>query len=416
MGFRDWMTKSHAPNHPARKTDLAAINAIRKLQINPELGEFRIHAALLQLGIELSPRTCGRILALNRKLYGLAGPSKQLREPRAMPFKAVRRHQYWTVDLRYLDHQLDGGNVYCISIVENYSRAILASGLSRTQDLTAFLIVLFAAVRQHGAPEALVSDSGSIFLAKQARRIYRALKIRKEQIRLRQPWQSYIETTFNIQRRMADWHFAQATSWSELRDVHDRWVADYNYQVHWAHREREDGRRSPAEVLSWVTGTVYPDQELRRLFTVRFARRLDPQGYVRFRHWRIYGERGLAGEQGAVWLYGENLTVHFAEEPLAHYKVDYERNQKDLKRITEPRLFETGFQSPQLLLWELGPDDWHLVLRLPESAPRRRAVAEAVQLPPAPGSSPFYRMISVACWRSRGGDVTWNGRGMHPQD
>jgi hypothetical protein len=43
-----------------------------------------------------------------------------------MPVKAERRHQYWTVDLRYLDHQLGGGNVYCISIVENYSRAILA--------------------------------------------------------------------------------------------------------------------------------------------------------------------------------------------------------------------------------------------------------------------------------------------------
>jgi putative transposase len=211
-GVQGLDAKSHAPNHPARKTNLAAINAIRKLQINPELGEFRIHAALLQLGIELSPRTCGRILALNRKLYGMAGPRRQPREPRAMPFKAVRRHQYWTVDLRYLDHQLDDSNVYCISIVENYSRAILASGLSRTQDLTAFLIVLFAAVRQHGAPEALVSDSGSIFVAKQARRIYRALKIRKEQITLRQAWRSYIETTFNIQRRMADWHFAQATS------------------------------------------------------------------------------------------------------------------------------------------------------------------------------------------------------------
>jgi transposase InsO family protein len=95
---------------------------------------------------------------------------------------AVRRHQYWTVDVRYLDHQVEGGNVYCISILENYSRTILASGLSRTQDLAAFLIVLFAAVRPHGAPEVLVSDSGGVFLAKAARRIYRALQIRKEQI------------------------------------------------------------------------------------------------------------------------------------------------------------------------------------------------------------------------------------------
>jgi putative transposase len=376
--------KSPIPRHPARKADLAAMNAIRGLQVNPELGEFRIHAALLRLGIELSPRTCGRILALNRKLYGLPGPSKQPHEPQEMPFKAVRRHQSWTVDLRYLDHRLGGGNVYCISILENCSRAILASGLSRSQDLTAFLIVLFAAVRQHGAPEVLVSDGGGIFLAKEAKRIYRALKIRKEQIDRGQAWQSYIETTFNIQRRMADWHFAQASNWSELREAHDRWVADYNYQVHWAHREREDGRRSPAEVLSWVTGTVYPDEDLRRLFTLRFSRRLDQRGYVRFRHWRIYGERGLAGEQGTVWLYGENLTLHFAEEPLAQYKVAYQPDRKRLRAVTEPRLLETRFRSPQLLLWELGPGDWHLVLRLPEYAPRRRSVPGATQLPLLP--------------------------------
>jgi hypothetical protein len=244
--------------------------------------------------------------------------------------------------------------------------------------------VLFAAVRQHGAPEVLVSDSGGIFLAKEAKRIYRALKIRKDQIDRGQAWQSYIETTFNIQRRMADWHFAQANTWTELREVHDRWVADYNYQVHWGHRDREDGRRSPAEVLSWVTGTVSSEEALRRLFTLRFARRLDQQGYLRFRHWRIYGERGLAGEQGAVWLYSENLTVYFAEEPLAQYQVSYERDQKGLKTVAEPRLFETQFRSPQLPLWELGLEDWHLVLRLPEYAARRPSAATAVQVPLLP--------------------------------
>ena len=70
-----------------------------------------------------------------------------------MPFAAVRRHQCWTVDIRYIDvHQLGGGNIYCISILENYSRAILASGLFRTQDLTAYFMVLYAAIRQHGSP------------------------------------------------------------------------------------------------------------------------------------------------------------------------------------------------------------------------------------------------------------------------
>lgn len=92
--------KSHARKAGVRKVDLRAMLAVRELQENPELGEFRIHAALKQLGIELSPRTCGRILALNRKLYGLTGPARQPHEPKPMPFRANRRHQYWTVDIR----------------------------------------------------------------------------------------------------------------------------------------------------------------------------------------------------------------------------------------------------------------------------------------------------------------------------
>jgi len=321
--------KSRARKDGVRKVDLQAILTVRELQENPELGAFRIHAALKRLGIELSPRTCGRILARNRALYGLPAPSRAPHEPKAMPFKASRRHQYWTVDLRYLDHQLDDGKVYCISILENSSRAILASAISRRQDLTAFLIVLYAAIRQHGVPEALVSDSGGIFRAKQAQQIYAALGITKLQIDRRQAWQSYIETNFNVQRRMADWHFAQATSWVEFLALHDRWVVDFNYQVHWAHRERQDGRHSPAEVLGWVSGRACSVEDLQRVFTAtRFGRTLNRAGYLRFRHWRLYAERSLAEEAVAVWLAGESLTVTFADEPLAQYAVTYQPDQR----------------------------------------------------------------------------------------
>jgi hypothetical protein len=42
---------------------------------------------------------------------------------------------------------------------------------------------------------------------------------------------------------------------------------------------------------------------------MRVRRRLDQQGYVRFRNWRIYGERGLAGKAAAIWLYEDHLTL-----------------------------------------------------------------------------------------------------------
>ncbi len=75
---------------------------------------------------------------------------------------------------------------YVISILETFSRAILASAVSRNQELTAYLMVLYAAIRQHGSPEALVSDGGGIFKAKEAMRTYAALGIKKEQIEKKQ--------------------------------------------------------------------------------------------------------------------------------------------------------------------------------------------------------------------------------------
>jgi hypothetical protein len=57
-----------------------------------------------------------------------------------MPIASARRHEYWTADVRYVDdHRLGGGRVYVISILENHSRAILASAVSRSQDLASYL-------------------------------------------------------------------------------------------------------------------------------------------------------------------------------------------------------------------------------------------------------------------------------------
>jgi putative transposase len=375
--------KAPIPKQPARKVNLQVMNAVRQLQKNPRLGEFRIHAALLEQGIRLSPATCGRILTLNRALYGLTGPMIVPKEPKPMPFQAARRHQYWTVDIRYLDmHQLGGGMIYCISILENFSRAILASAVSRTQDLTAYLMVLYAAIRQHGSPEALVSDSGSVFKAKEAMRLYAALGIRKERIDKNQAWQSYIESQFNVQRRMADWHFEQATTWQELVAAHDQFVATFNRQVHWGHRERQDDRHSPAEVLGWVQGTQHNPLELHRIFyQTRALRWIDKLGYVRFRHWRLYSERGLAKQKAALWLYGETLTIEFSDQPLSQYAVQYEPDHRHFRTITDRRLFETQFQSPQQALWELGEGEWFKVLRVPPLLIRQRQPAITHQLP-----------------------------------
>jgi len=51
----------------------------------------------------------------------------------------------------------------------------------------------------------------------------------------------------------------------------------------------------PAEVLGWVTGVRYLPEDLERaFFSTRHSRILDGLGYIRFDHWRGYGEEGLA--------------------------------------------------------------------------------------------------------------------------
>ncbi len=366
--------KSHARKDGPRKVDMVVMNRVRELARNPELGAFRLYAALTQEGIHLSVRTCRRLLAKNRALYGPVAPQPTPKAPRPMPFAARHRHHIWSVDIRYLKNGHLGERAYSIAIMDNYSRALMASAVSPRQDLAAYLIVLYAAIRQHGAPEILVSDSGSVFKAKQAQAIDQALGIEKRAIARRQPWQNYIEALFGVQKRMADWDFARAETWAALEDEYARWTANDNAQEHFAHQRRPKQWRSPGALLGFVPGREVAPGELHRIcYRTRFARVVDRLGYLRFRHWRVYGERGLTGERAAIWRYEQTLTVECHDEVLARYRVTDQPDRRHCKQVSAPRLFATPHRSPQPALWELGDGEWLAVVWVPEytSRPRR---------------------------------------------
>src|SRR5690349_12740777 len=101
-------------------------------------------------------------MVANRQLYGLEQPKREGRPKLDKPFKAVRRHQFWSADIRYIeDHLLpDPKPVYVITIFENFSRMVLSSTISPTQNQWDYLSVLVDAIRRYGAPEAIVTDGG----------------------------------------------------------------------------------------------------------------------------------------------------------------------------------------------------------------------------------------------------------------
>ncbi len=205
--------------------------------------------------------------------------------------------------------------------------------------------------------------------------------IQKAKIDRGQPWQNDVEPHFGIMRRMADHHFARATTWAELRAVHERFFHDYNHQAHAAHADRPQGRRSPAAVLGWVQGAWCDPVDLDRLFRLRATRVLNAAGYVRFRHWRLYGERGLAGARAAVWICGETVTVEYAAEALAQYQAAFETDERRIREIGAAQLFPTRFPSPQPFLPLLAETEWRTALRLARYRPRRRRHANGNQAP-----------------------------------
>ena len=385
--------KPHGRPAGVRKVTLAAIEEVRKLAQNPQIGAFRVHAALKQKGFDLSRTTCGRILAQVREIYGYEKPKSGGGSKKPMPFASGRHHEFWTADVRHLDmldeSLLAEGMVYAVTILENYSRAVLASSVTRRQDLNAFLAVLYRAVQEYGPPEAFVTDSGSIFLANRAQDIYRALGIRKLEIEKGQPWQSYLETAWNVQRRMADHYFAEAEDWSQLLAEHDRWMRDYNVQEHYAHQHCKEGRRSPSEVLAWVRTPRLQEGDLERaFFSAPRTRTLDGLGYLVLQRFRLYAEEGLARTEVAVWVQEDSLTVEYGGEALSRYEVECEpaagvRAVGRLRGVKGHTLFETSIVVPQLRLFDLGEvlgeEGWVKFLKLDEYAPRQLRHADELQ-------------------------------------
>jgi len=185
-------------------------------------------------------------------------------------------------------------------------------------------------------------------------------------------------------RRIADYYLNRALTWDEMKKAHRKFIRDYNTQIHFAHRERRDNRHSPQDVLRGVLARTVPEPTLARIFfATHFTRHLDRSGYIRFRRWRFYAEAGLAKQSVTVYIYTSTLKIEYQDTELAFYTMEWEEDSKHIKEVKNPRVIETGYRSPQLTLWTLGPDEWLLFLKLPDYAARKKPQRkpEVIQLP-----------------------------------
>ncbi len=175
------------------------------LDNNPLLGHYRVKMALDSLGYRYGHMT---VWADGRPLQ--AGASHPpAREAPAQPGRtsqqATAPHQVWFADLRYLV-KIDGRWLYSILIFDGYSRAIVGAGCFDRQNFAPLVQVFRQAIAQWGAPEAVVSDHGAVFVALQP--CLAQLAIQWAPITKGHPWQNLAEGGFSVQRRMLDAYVA----------------------------------------------------------------------------------------------------------------------------------------------------------------------------------------------------------------
>lgn len=384
--------RSRPTEHPDNQLTLPFMDEVLKIQQEyPRLGRFRVHGLLEQeLGEEDTPseRTVGRAMAFNRFFQGAPGPwppsDSAEEESKDMPFQPFFRHQYWFIDIRYLV-QLDGHWVYSLCIIEGYSRKILAGTASPYQDELAVLQILHAALSEYGCPAEMVSDNGSVFTAHAYEGILFALDIQVQHIEKGAPWQNLIEAQFKVQLRLADARFEQATTLEEVQAHHAAFMETFNTTNHWAHRDRQDGCRTPAAVLGQKYGRFVNPDTLRSAFRhLQLSRTVNQHGYISVQRYVIYAEHGLAKRRVSVWIYEDRLNIAYQQSLLARFNCTLDRQKKALKSVSQPTLYQTAFASPQMELFQLDEEQWLKVWQRLPYGRRKKADSMARQLPLLP--------------------------------
>jgi transposase InsO family protein len=380
--FAGLVEKSRAPHAPARKIWLPLMVQVYHLQkAHPDAGRFRMWSLLARS--DISERTVGRIMALNKLLYDDIPhvPKRGVKPaPGPHPYKASYRQQYWFIDGRQLDVRVNGVKWWSLIILEGYSRTILAGAIAPTEATWAALMVLYTACVRYGVPHTLISDSGGAYTSNDFEAVCARLQLQHETIESTkgESYQNLMETHFNIQRRLYDYQFSLVRTPAELEQRHQAFIQTYNTTAHQGLLRDRRIPPIPVEVLGAAKGRLYAPEELARHFSqALFPRTTNRHGCVTLHSYHFYIEEGLPQTQVLLWVSGTQLRAAFDHVILAEYRCRYDWRDRKVKDVRQGVFYPTRFASPQGTLLPLTPQDSLVVYR---ARARRRAPA----LPPAP--------------------------------
>jgi Winged helix-turn helix/Integrase core domain len=362
------LDKSRAPKVPARKVWLPLMLRGYHLQKrHPDAGGFRIWSLLATP--EISVRTVERIMALNRELYadspyGRTAGAKPPSQPH--PYKAVAPHQYWFIDGRKMDFAIEGVKWWSLLILDGYSRTMLAGAVAPTEASWVALMVLYTACLRYGVPQFLISDSGGAFIANEFEAVCTRLQIKHKPMESTkgESYLNWMETHFNVQRRLYDYQFSLSTTPMEFEQAHQAFMDLYNTTAHQGLLKEHFHPPIPLQVLGEAKGRLYTAEELTRKFSqALFPRTTNQYGCVTLHSYHCYVEQGVPKTQVLLWVYGEQLRAVLDNVVLAEYCCRYDWRERKVRDIHDGIFYPTRFASSQGTLIPLNPQESLVVYR-----------------------------------------------------
>jgi transposase len=366
--------KSRTPHSTPRKVWFPLMVEVYHLQKrHPDAGRFRIWSLLAR--DEISVRTVGRIMALNKQVYDdIPHVARQRRKkpPQPHPYKATHPHHYWFIDGRQMDFAFDGVKWWSIILLDGYSRTMLAGAVAPVEASWVTLMVLYTACLRYGAPQYLISDSGGAFTSNDVTAVLQRLQIVPHPVLSTQGESSknLMETHCNIQRRLYDYQFSLTTTPAEFEQAHQAFMETYNTTAHEGLLKDGFHLPVPLQVLGSAKGRLYTPEELARRFSrALFPRTTNQYGCVTLHSYHFYVEAGLPKTRVLLWVYGEQLRAVLDHVVLAEYRCRYDWREHHVKGIRDGVFYPTRFASPQGVLIPLTPQESLIVYR-PKSTER----------------------------------------------
>jgi transposase InsO family protein len=363
------MDKKGGPTSPRKMWFPLMVEVYHLQKHHPDAGEFRIWSLLGRS--DVAPRTVGRIMAINKQVYddiphvAKKGPKPS---PQPHPYKATRPHQYWFIDGRKMDFETEGVRWWSLIVLEGYSRTMVAGAIVASESSWAALMVLYSACVRYGVPESLISDSGGAFTSNEFEAVCGRLGIVHRTIVSTQgeSYLNWMETHFNVQRRLYDYQLSLAKTPAKLEQAHQAFLHLYNTTAHQGLLKDGFDPPIPLEALGEARGRMYSEDELAPHFShALFPRTTNRYGCVTLHSSHFYVERGLPQTRVWLWVYDEQLRAVFDQVVLAQYRCRYDRQTHQVQNIHDGVFFDTPFASPQGLLIALDPQDAEVVKRPP---------------------------------------------------